>query len=121
MELASAVRMAAAAIFAARVLVITAGAGMGVDSGLPDFRGRQGFWQACPSYERLGGIAPTCVGSPCLMLDSKTSMNRSFAYRCVPLSSPPMWTASFSWPVSMKSASCKALCPVQALSTSRIM
>lgn len=55
MELASAVRMAAAAIFAARVLVITAGAGMGVDSGLPDFRGRQGFWQACPSYERLGG------------------------------------------------------------------
>ena len=25
-------------------LLITAGAGMGVDSGLPDFRGKQGFW-----------------------------------------------------------------------------
>lgn len=35
-------------------LVITAGAGMGVDSGLPDFRGDQGFWNAYPMYERLG-------------------------------------------------------------------
>ncbi len=30
-------------------LVITAGAGMGVDSGLPDFRGDTGFWQAYPA------------------------------------------------------------------------
>ncbi|WP_367837721.1 NAD-dependent deacetylase [Paraburkholderia sp. DGU8] len=29
-------------------LLITAGAGMGVDSGLPDFRGAQGFWRAYP-------------------------------------------------------------------------
>ena len=29
-------------------IVITAGAGMGVDSGLPDFRGDQGFWKAYP-------------------------------------------------------------------------
>src|SRR6267378_142976 len=29
-------------------LLITAGAGMGVDSGLPDFRGRDGFWRAYP-------------------------------------------------------------------------
>ncbi|MGZ3239805.1 MAG: SIR2 family NAD-dependent protein deacylase [Burkholderiaceae bacterium] len=29
-------------------LLITAGAGMGVDSGLPDFRGPQGFWRAYP-------------------------------------------------------------------------
>jgi len=35
-------------------LIITAGAGMGVDSGLPDFRGNQGFWQAYPMYQRLG-------------------------------------------------------------------
>ncbi len=35
-------------------LVVTAGAGMGVDSGLPDFRGPQGFWKAYPMYERLG-------------------------------------------------------------------
>lgn len=45
---------AAAAIRDARVLVVTAGAGMGVDSGLPDFRGDRGFWNAYPMYERLG-------------------------------------------------------------------
>ncbi len=45
---------AAATIAAADALIITAGAGMGVDSGLPDFRGDQGFWQAYPMYERLG-------------------------------------------------------------------
>ena len=45
---------AAAAIRAARAMLITAGAGMGVDSGLPDFRGDQGFWNAYPMYERLG-------------------------------------------------------------------
>lgn len=33
-------------------LLITAGAGMGVDSGLPDFRGREGFWQAYPALGR---------------------------------------------------------------------
>ena len=27
---------------------------MGVDSGLPDFRGDQGFWRAYPPFERLG-------------------------------------------------------------------
>ena len=26
------------------ILVITAGAGIGVDSGMPDFRGPEGFW-----------------------------------------------------------------------------
>lgn len=35
-------------IVAADSLIITAGAGMGVDSGLPDFRGREGFWRAYP-------------------------------------------------------------------------
>ncbi|TCF97854.1 hypothetical protein BZM26_28915 [Paraburkholderia strydomiana] len=30
-------------------LLITAGAGMGVDSGLPDFRGNQGMWAAYPA------------------------------------------------------------------------
>ncbi len=54
MNLESAVSRAATAIAAARGLVITAGAGMGVDSGLPDFRGPQGFWKAYPPYERLG-------------------------------------------------------------------
>ena len=37
-----------------KYLLITAGAGMGVDSGLPDFRGPQGFWRAYPAAKRLG-------------------------------------------------------------------
>ena len=45
---------AAGAIRSAKALVITAGAGMGVDSGLPDFRGDHGFWNAYPMYRRLG-------------------------------------------------------------------
>lgn len=32
----------------AEAILITAGAGMGVDSGLPDFRGEEGFWRAYP-------------------------------------------------------------------------
>ncbi len=35
-------------------LLITAGAGMGVDSGLPDFRGVEGFWRAYPKARELG-------------------------------------------------------------------
>jgi NAD-dependent SIR2 family protein deacetylase len=45
---------AALAIAAADALLIGAGAGMGVDSGLPDFRGTEGFWRAYPPYQRLG-------------------------------------------------------------------
>lgn len=33
-------------------LLVTAGAGIGVDSGLPDFRGPQGFWGAYPALGR---------------------------------------------------------------------
>lgn len=35
-------------------LLITAGAGMGVDSGLPDFRGTEGFWRAYPALQAEG-------------------------------------------------------------------
>lgn len=35
-------------------LFITAGAGMGVDSGLPDFRGAEGFWKAYPALAKAG-------------------------------------------------------------------
>jgi NAD-dependent SIR2 family protein deacetylase len=45
---------AAKSLRRARALVVTAGAGMGVDSGLPDFRRDQGFWKAYPPYQRLG-------------------------------------------------------------------
>ena len=35
-------------------ILIGAGAGMGVDSGLPDFRGNEGFWRAYPPMKKLG-------------------------------------------------------------------
>ena len=54
MLLVDKIRQAAEVIKAADALLITAGAGMGVDSGLPDFRGAQGFWQAYPVIARLG-------------------------------------------------------------------
>ncbi len=41
-------------IYDADALLITAGAGMGVDSGLPDFRGVEGFWRAYPVIKDLG-------------------------------------------------------------------
>ncbi len=46
---------AAHAIEDADAIFISAGAGMGVDSGLPDFRGDKGFWEAYPllKEERL--------------------------------------------------------------------
>jgi uncharacterized protein (DUF849 family) len=35
-------------------LLIKAGAGMGVDAGLPDFRGARGFWRAYPALAKAG-------------------------------------------------------------------
>ncbi len=49
-----AVARAAEAIASAEALLVGAGAGMGVDSGLPDFRGDRGFWQAYPPLAKLG-------------------------------------------------------------------
>lgn len=51
MSLNKVLESAANAIREAEVLLITAGAGMGVDSGLPDFRGDQGFWKAYPALK----------------------------------------------------------------------
>lgn len=42
------------ALESADALLIGAGAGFGVDSGLPDFRGPEGFWKAYPPYRNLG-------------------------------------------------------------------
>lgn len=47
-------KTAAGWIRSADALMIMAGAGMGVDSGLPDFRGNQGFWKAYPPFAKLG-------------------------------------------------------------------
>lgn len=54
---------AAALIAQADGLVIAAGAGMGVDSGLPDFRGNEGFWKAYPALGRAR-MEFTSVASP---------------------------------------------------------
>ena len=43
---------AAHLVHSAQALVIAAGAGMGIDSGLPDFRGDEGFWRAYPALGR---------------------------------------------------------------------
>ena len=44
----------AEALSHSQALLIGAGAGMGVDSGLPDFRGTTGFWEAYPPLAKLG-------------------------------------------------------------------
>jgi NAD-dependent SIR2 family protein deacetylase len=46
------INSAAALIAQADALIVAAGAGMGVDSGLPDFRGNEGFWTAYPALGR---------------------------------------------------------------------
>lgn len=48
------IQRAAEAIARAEALLITAGAGIGVDSGLPDFRGNEGFWRAYPPFKARG-------------------------------------------------------------------
>ncbi|MBF0160544.1 MAG: NAD-dependent deacetylase [Magnetococcales bacterium] len=47
------IAQAAEHIAQADALLITAGAGMGVDSGLPDFRSKEGFWKAYPPMRSL--------------------------------------------------------------------
>ena len=54
MDLQENLKRAALALREADALLVTAGAGMGVDSGLPDFRGNEGFWKAYPPMARLG-------------------------------------------------------------------
>jgi NAD-dependent SIR2 family protein deacetylase len=50
----AAIAHALALLRRADALLIGAGAGIGVDSGLPDFRGDHGFWRAYPPLARLG-------------------------------------------------------------------
>ena len=58
-----AIKKAAQLIHEADSLFIGTGAGMGVDSGLADFRGNHGFWKA---YPKLGnaGIEFTEMANP---------------------------------------------------------
>jgi len=54
MKLANTIEKAATILLDADALLITAGAGMGVDSGLPDFRGEKGLWKTYPPIAKLG-------------------------------------------------------------------
>jgi NAD-dependent SIR2 family protein deacetylase len=69
MSSADSIDMAAALLRDADGLLIAAGAGMGVDSGLPDFRGNEGFWKAYPALAKQGLILPR---SPILKPFDKT-------------------------------------------------
>lgn len=60
---AAAIAWAAKRIAEADGLIIATGAGMGVDSGLPDFRGNAGFWRAYPALAR-DGTAFMDIASP---------------------------------------------------------
>lgn len=50
----STLEQAAEIVEKSTAILIGAGAGMGVDSGLPDFRGDEGFWRAYPPMKKLG-------------------------------------------------------------------
>ncbi|MFM9880377.1 MAG: SIR2 family NAD-dependent protein deacylase [Burkholderiaceae bacterium] len=52
MNIQQSIESAADLISQADALVIGAGAGIGVDSGLPDFRGNEGFWKAYPALAK---------------------------------------------------------------------
>ena len=54
MTLINHIQKAAEVLHDADAVLITAGAGMGVDSGLPDFRGNEGFWKAYPPIAKRG-------------------------------------------------------------------
>ncbi len=62
-DLNTVARQAAHWIAEADGLVIATGAGMGVDSGQPDFRGNEGFWKAYPAL-RQAGMSFKSVASP---------------------------------------------------------
>jgi len=54
MDFDSSLKQAKVLLERCNAIFITAGAGMGVDSGLPDFRGVEGFWNAYPKAKELG-------------------------------------------------------------------
>ncbi|MFC1513851.1 NAD-dependent deacetylase [candidate division KSB1 bacterium] len=54
MDIEGSISRAAEVVSEADAVFISAGAGIGVDSGLPDFRGNEGFWRAYPPIAKLG-------------------------------------------------------------------
>ena len=64
-ELQHTIKAAAKTIEKADALIILAGAGMGVDSGLPDYRGDEGLWREHPYLKELG-LTFTQAANPAL-------------------------------------------------------
>jgi len=79
-DLQNDLRRAAQAIHDAKALVFTSGAGMGVDSGLPDFRGPEGFWRAYPVL-RDRGIKLPSMSTPHWFTDDPTFAWGFFGHR----------------------------------------
>lgn len=69
----TAIDKAADLIEAADGLLIGAGAGMAVDSGLPDFRGENGFWKAYPALGRAGFGFSEIANPMAFLTDPKTA------------------------------------------------
>ena len=61
-------------------IVICAGAGMGVDSGLPDFRGNSGFWKAYPGLAAQG-VRFEEIANPSAFLDYPELAWEFYAHR----------------------------------------
>lgn len=72
------IERAARAISNADALLIGAGAGMGVDSGLPDFRGDQGFWNAYPPFK---GKKFNEIAQPRMFIDDPTQAWGFYGHR----------------------------------------
>ena len=68
------IKIAADFIKQSEAIFIGAGAGMGVDSGLPDFLGPEGFWKAYPMF-RQRGVRFEDMATPTLVCNrSQTGM-----------------------------------------------
>ncbi|QQR59584.1 MAG: NAD-dependent deacetylase [Candidatus Melainabacteria bacterium] len=79
LELEKIAERAAKKLVRADALLIGAGAGMGVDSGLPDFRGENGFWKAYPPFR---GRKYSEITSP-TMLDENPEQAWGFFSHCM--------------------------------------
>ncbi len=76
----SAIEQAASLLEQADALIVAAGAGMGVDSGLPDFRGREGFWRAYPAL-RESGIDFYSIASPAAFVSAPERARGFYGHR----------------------------------------
>ena len=75
-------------IKSADAILITAGAGMGVDSGLPDFRGNEGFWKAYLAIGHLKKSFEEMANPQWFETDAKLTISFLFlmdsAYNLIP-------------------------------------